>query len=70
MGVWRNWVSSRSVFGGGGLAAAFRGGDYWGGGANTVYESMMKEKWAREEQERDERIKRQLHEEWGDDYDY
>lgn len=40
--------------------------DYWGGGANTVYESMMKEKWAREEQERDERIKRQLREEWGD----
>lgn len=40
--------------------------DYWGGGANAVYEQMMKEKWAREEAEREERIKRQLREEWGD----
>ena len=30
---------------------------------------MMKSNWAREEHERDERIKRQLREEWDDGYD-
>ncbi len=44
--------------------------NYWGGGANEVYESMMARNHARLVQEREDRIKRQLNEEWGDDYDY
>jgi ribosomal protein S27AE len=39
--------------------------DYWGGGSNEVYDRMCERKWAREEEEREARIKRQLREEWG-----
>jgi len=44
--------------------------NYWSGGSNEVYDQMMKRDWAREEEEREARIKRQLREEWGDDYDF
>lgn len=43
--------------------------DYWGGGANKVYKDMMQRKWAEEEQLREQRIRQQLREEWGDGYD-
>lgn len=44
--------------------------DYWGGGANEVYENMMKRDHAKQEEEREARIKQQLREEWGDSYDF
>jgi uncharacterized Zn finger protein (UPF0148 family) len=44
--------------------------DYWGGGSNKVYDQMMENKWAREQDEREARIRRQLREEQNDDYDY
>lgn len=44
--------------------------NYWGTGTNEVYDNMMKRQWAKEEREREERIKRQLREEWGDGHDY
>jgi len=43
--------------------------DYWGSGSNAVYDSMCERKWAREGEEREARIKRQLREESGDDGD-
>lgn len=44
--------------------------NYWGTGANPVYQQMMERNHAREEAAREERIRRQLREEWGDGYDY
>lgn len=41
--------------------------DYWGAGVNDVYEKMCQQKWAKEEELREERIRKQLHEEWGEE---
>lgn len=47
--------------------------DYWGGGANKVYEEMCNRRHRLEELERDERIRRELEEEsrfYDDEDDY
>lgn len=43
--------------------------DYWGNGSNEVYDQMMKRQWAEEERESEERFRKQMCEEWGDNYD-
>jgi len=40
--------------------------NYWGSGANEVYDSMCKRKSAEEDRRREEDFRRQMREEWGD----
>ncbi|USN16035.1 hypothetical protein PAPPERLAPAPP_02940 [Brevundimonas phage vB_BpoS-Papperlapapp] len=37
--------------------------DYWGAGANDVYQDYLEAKWAREEQEREAALQREINEE-------
>ena len=44
--------------------------NYWGGGANEVYEDMMKRNWAAEEERREAEVRKYYEEnygDWGDD---
>ena len=43
--------------------------DYWGGGANDVYESMMERTWAAEKRKREEEEEQYYRDMYGDDTD-